>query len=299
MSHFDTVREALNTCAVWSDAAKDKNQKALTALAQIEADHFTAADMASAAAQGHRDGVASVQQGEPVGTFWQHPKTKEWYQQHDGEPLYRAAPVAQQPQAEAASKCAQCQKPYKAGATTKGCPKCAPGVIVPEAEFQKPIAAPQQAEVVRDAMVEAAYDAVADALRDAYDCTRDWSAWSYGTMGPDDFVILSEDSDRVREIAGAAIDAAWQAMRDAGHPPDGHTPLAQAITKALAPQQAEAVPPGYVIDRGFRWDGENQQHIPQLTIEFEPVPANGPCDAKGWKDRDAVARMFMAQGAKT
>lgn len=43
-----------------------------------------------------------------------------------------------------------------------------------------------------------------------------------------------------------AIDAAWQAMRDAGHPPDGCTPLAQAITKALAPQQAEAVPPGYV-----------------------------------------------------
>ncbi len=45
-----------------------------------------------------------------------------------------------------------------------------------------------------------------------------------------------------------AIDAAWQAMRDAGHPPDGCTPLAQAITKALAPQQAEAVPPDVVRD---------------------------------------------------
>lgn len=66
-----------------------------------------------------------------------------------------------------------------------------------------------------------------------------------------------------------------------------------------APQQAEAVPPGCVVDRGFRWDGEKQQHIPQLVIEFEPVPANGPCDAQGWKDRDAVAKMFAAQGEKS
>ena len=65
-----------------------------------------------------------------------------------------------------------------------------------------------------------------------------------------------------------------------------------------APPQAEAVTPGCVVDRGFRWDGEKQQHIPQLTIEFEPVPANGPYDAQGWKDRDAVAKMFAAQGEK-
>jgi len=63
-------------------------------------------------------------------------------------------------------------------------------------------------DVVRDAMVEAAYDAVAAALGDAYDCGRVWEAWNYGTMGQDDFSLVSEDSDRVREIAGAAIDAA-------------------------------------------------------------------------------------------
>lgn len=71
-------------------------KQARTALDAIEADHFTSHDMASAAAQGFRDGVASVQQEEPVGTFWQHPRTKEWHQEPDGEPLYRAAPVAQQ-----------------------------------------------------------------------------------------------------------------------------------------------------------------------------------------------------------
>lgn len=80
-------------------------------------------------------------------------------------------------------------------------------------ELMEAEAAHQQAEavpsdVVRDAMVEAAYDAVAAALGDAYDCTRCWSAWSYGTMGPDDFSQVAEDGDRVREIAGAAIDAA-------------------------------------------------------------------------------------------
>lgn len=77
-------------------------------------------------------------------------------------------------------------------------------------------AAPQQAEavpsaVVSDAMVEAACDAVAAALGDAYDCGRVWNAWSYGTMGPDDFSQVSEDCDRVREIAVAAIDAALAA----------------------------------------------------------------------------------------
>jgi len=52
-----------------------------------------------------------------------------------------------------------------------------------------------------------AYDAVAIALGDAYDCGRVWAAWSYGTMGEDDFSPVAEDPDRVREIAGAALDA--------------------------------------------------------------------------------------------
>ena len=81
--------------------------------------------------------------------------------------------------------------------------------------------APQQAEavprdVVRDAMVEAACDAVAAALGDAYDCVRVWSAWSCGTMGPDAFSQVSEDCDRVREIAVAAIDAAIAAAPKGG-----------------------------------------------------------------------------------
>jgi hypothetical protein len=38
------------------------------------------------------------------------------------------------------SQCAQCKKAYRHGSGT-GCPKCAPGMVVPESEFRKPIAA--------------------------------------------------------------------------------------------------------------------------------------------------------------
>lgn len=48
------------------------------------------------------------------------------------------------------------------------------------------------------------------------------------------------------------------------------------------------------ITRGFRWCCEKQHHVPTLEIEFEPVPANSPCDAKGWQDRDRLAKMLAA-----
>ena len=55
---------------------------------------------------------------------------------------------------------------------------------------------------------EAVHQAVVEALGSgAYDCQRVWEAWDVGTMGPDDFVPLAEDDDRVAEIADAAIRA--------------------------------------------------------------------------------------------
>lgn len=50
-------------------------------------------------------------------------------------------------------------------------------------------------------------DAIAEAIGDAYDCTRVWSAWGIGTMGPDDFQSVTGDASRVAEIADAAIAA--------------------------------------------------------------------------------------------
>ena len=64
----------------------------------------------------------------------------------------------------------------------------------------------QQAGPVRltDEQAEKVDEAIREALGDAYDCLRVWNAWSYGTMGPDDFSQVAEDSDRVAEIRNAA-----------------------------------------------------------------------------------------------
>lgn len=54
---------------------------------------------------------------------------------------------------------------------------------------------------------EVLIDRLADALGDAMDCTRVWEAWSVGTMSQDDFSLIVEDSERLGEIADAAISA--------------------------------------------------------------------------------------------
>ena len=48
------------------------------------------------------------------------------------------------PQPQPAKRCAQCQSQYRQG-TAAGCPKCAPGVVVSEDEFRRPLAEPQPA----------------------------------------------------------------------------------------------------------------------------------------------------------
>ncbi|MDN7413462.1 hypothetical protein QZM42_33595 [Burkholderia vietnamiensis] len=58
-----------------------------------------------------------------------------------------------------------------------------------------------------DKQLEAVRGAVTETLGDARDCLRVWSAWSYGTMGSDDFYLVAEDAARVDEIALAALDA--------------------------------------------------------------------------------------------
>ena len=65
-------------------------------------------------------------------------------------------------------------------------------------------ASPASAPEVRESVIEA----IAEALGNAYDCTRVWSAWSYGTMSQDDFSLVAEDRSRLEEIADAAMIAA-------------------------------------------------------------------------------------------
>lgn len=72
------------------------------------------------------------------------------------------------------------------------------------------------------------------------------------------------------------------------------------IARLRAALAAQGVPAGCrVVDAGFRWDGEKQQHFPSLLIEFDPVPVNGGHQSKGWRDRDAMAAMLAAAPAPT
>jgi hypothetical protein len=73
-------------------------------------------------------------------------------------------------------------------------------------------AEPEVGEVgeVGERQRKAVIAAVAEALGEsAYDCLRVWAAWGVGymAMGPDDFALVAEDSDRLAEIADAAIEA--------------------------------------------------------------------------------------------
>ena len=67
-----------------------------------------------------------------------------------------------------------------------------------------------------------------------------------------------------------------------------------ALLKASPASASVAAPDYRIADRGFRWDAENRQHIPQLLIEFTPVPENAPNASSGWKDRDKLAAMLAA-----
>ena len=63
-------------------------------------------------------------------------------------------------------------------------------------------AAPARPLPTKDALA----DIIAAGLRGTYHCTRVWSAWSYGTMGQDDF-SPADESDTPAELADAILAA--------------------------------------------------------------------------------------------
>ena len=62
-------------------------------------------------------------------------------------------------------------------------------------------------DILPDGVKAKAMEAVAEALGEGTDCLRVWSAWSVGTMSQDDFVLIAESPDRVKEITEAALGA--------------------------------------------------------------------------------------------
>ena len=92
--------------------------------------------------------------------------------------------------------------------------------------------------------------------------------------------------------AGRWIDHANDDLTDWGFEPTHWAPLVLP-----GAQPAPSVPDGISrVSLDFYWDREKQHHIPFVRVEFEPVPAGSPNDAKGWQDRDRFAA--LTPGAK-
>jgi len=245
MNNFDTVRVGL-AVAIDAEEFVDKPVRkallqALTALAQIEADHYSAADMASAAAQGFRDGVASVTAGQkPV--KWMCTETKVLYDHDTSEvdkyhgfkptvPLY-AAPAAQQPQAEAVTEMHDALCP----ALTGGDCTCTPPAIIDKAWAQFCGGIGRGPDAPYPGMIESFEAHYGQVFTD-----KDW-----------------------REETGVWA-AAWKAAKAHGE---------------AAPQQAEAVPDGwYITERrdgaSKQWPITEQQALGiALSQQAEAVPSD-------------------------
>ena len=109
---------------------------------------------------------------------------------------------------------------------------------------------------INDEQREAVRAVVAEALGGAYDCTRVWEAWQVGTMGPDDFVLVAEDDDRVAEIADAAIEAICPIAPPA---PEASNFDPRLIALAITSEQ---IPPGPYSEHELQtqWDAQADEH---------------------------------------
>lgn len=97
-------------------------------------------------------------------------------------------------------------------------------------------------------------DAIASALLSSlgtvYDCNRVWDAWSYGTMGPDDFVPLDTQQDRIEEVVDAIIGALPSA---ANQSPPSWEPLFPVMLNSLDGAYWIATKSGRVLVGVYEW----------------------------------------------
>ena len=65
-------------------------------------------------------------------------------------------------------------------------------------------------------------------------------------------------------------------------------------------QPAPSIPEGIQrVARDFYWDSAALHHVPFVRVEFQPVVANAPNDAKGWQDRDRFFAAMLAAAPET
>lgn len=110
-----------------------------------------------------------------------------------------------------------------------------------------------------------------------------------------------ERNQAIKEAHNIAASEAYFEVRAAVVNPQPHTIFDAGFSRgwdagraAIEAHEARKVQPCKVVDVGFRWDADRQEHVPSIKVEFEPVKHNGPNDAQGWKDRDALAAMLAS-----
>jgi hypothetical protein len=205
---------------------------------------------------------------------------------------------------------------------------CRQGFPVYRATHPAPQAEPSSATVPSDEQMDKVRDAVAGALGDAYDCLRVWSAWGVGTMRSGDFSLVAEDSERVNEIANAAVLAlaapepsgplveGWQLSVANGHSGYGvyahMTEYPEEGAQLLLALAAPAVPDP-MKEAGKEWGKANGEWVKRhrdaaqsadavdaLRELLETSLAPFPSEDKGkeaqdaWADRRAAARKNAA-----
>ena len=123
------------------------------------------------------------------------------------------------------------------------------------------------------------HGAITDALGDAYDCTRVWSAWGCGTMTEDDFTLIKEDSDRMSEL----VDAAFEVVQPMADEIDRLNALLKATTQTPDKAAFEKVAvefyywwhnqPGNNTAEGFNkwWASREAQAPSDLTQTKSPL----------------------------
>ena len=67
---------------------------------------------------------------------------------------------------------------------------------------------------------------------DTYDCTRVWSAWSYGTMGEDDFDPVSNRIDDIADAILALLSARPLAL--GGQQGEGHADALEPLRRSIS-----------------------------------------------------------------
>lgn len=120
---------------------------------------------------------------------------------------------------------------------------------------------------------DAISSALLSSLGTVYDCKRTWSAWSQGTMGPDDFVPFDMQDDRIEEVVDAVIAALPnpQAAKCDGNHGSPRCADPECWNDSPPAQQATPEPPGSMIGMGAQALGRDLGSA-ICRDESEPTP---------------------------